>query len=115
MEVEAADGRRARSEVLAARGDAEAPLSDDELSSKCTSLAAPVLGPERARALVGAIKALHDAANLGALVALLRPVDRPTATGDRRQATGVDRPAAPPTRSARTNVRRSTRSVPEGR
>ncbi|HKO25104.1 MAG TPA: MmgE/PrpD family protein, partial [Chloroflexota bacterium] len=112
VEVEAADGRRARSEVLAARGDAEAPLSDDELSSKCTSLAEPVLGPDRARALVGAIKALPDAANLDALVALLRP------TGDRRQATGDSgRSTCNPTRKwrGRTNVRRGRRSVPERR
>jgi 2-methylcitrate dehydratase PrpD len=117
VEVEAAHGRCARSEVLAARGDAEAPLSDDELTSKCTSLAEPVLGPDRARALVGAITALPAAANLSALVALLRPVDR-QAAGDRRQAAGDSgRSTGGPTHAwrGRTNVRRGTQNVPERR
>lgn len=72
VEVETFDGRCARSPVLAARGDADALLSDAELAEKFTRLVAPVLGPARSERLAEAIRALPHAATLETLVSLLR-------------------------------------------
>ena len=55
------DGRRLASEPATARGDAAAPLSDDEISTKFRSLASPVLGRGRARRLEAAVGALVSA------------------------------------------------------
>jgi 2-methylcitrate dehydratase PrpD len=41
------DGRVLESDILAAAGDPEDPLSDEQLAAKFESLAGPVLGPER--------------------------------------------------------------------
>ena len=41
------DGRRLESGVMAAPGDPEDPLSDEQLATKFKTLAGPVLGPER--------------------------------------------------------------------
>lgn len=46
------DGRRLDSGVLAAPGDPEDPLTDEQLAVKFDSLAAPVLGPEKTARLV---------------------------------------------------------------
>jgi 2-methylcitrate dehydratase PrpD len=51
------------------KGDPDAPLSDEELEAKLHELAAPVIGTERARALVKALWALDT-------------VPRPAAPGD---------------------------------
>ncbi len=71
-EIAASDGRSARSEVLAARGDAEARPSDEELTYKFERLVEPVLGSSRAGQLLRAVQALPDAADLATLTALLR-------------------------------------------
>jgi 2-methylcitrate dehydratase PrpD len=76
VEIEASDGRRARSEVMAAQGDAEARPSDEEFADKFESLAEPVLGSGRAAELTRAIQTLPEAADLDTLTALLRPPGR---------------------------------------
>lgn len=73
VEVEASDGRRVRSGVLAARGDAETKPSDEELAGKFESFVEPVLGSGRAAELACAIQKLPDAADVEAFAALLRP------------------------------------------
>ena len=73
VEIEALDGRSARSEVLAARGDAKARLSEEELTHKFGSLAEPVMGSDRVEKLARAIHTLPGARNLDALAGLLRP------------------------------------------
>lgn len=70
--VESADGRRAHSGVLAARGDADAPLSDGELGQKFTRLAAPVLGRETADEIALTIGTLPQAPRLDRLTRLLQ-------------------------------------------
>jgi hypothetical protein len=55
---------------VSARGDAEAPLGDAELSAKFHGLAEPVLGA-RAAALEQAIKALPDGRSTQRLLDLL--------------------------------------------
>lgn len=65
VEVESSDGRRAGSGVLAARGDAESPLSRAEMAKKFRSLCDPVLGPDHAEELFYAIQELPKATDLG--------------------------------------------------
>lgn len=72
VEIEVSDGRRARSRVLAARGDADEPLPDAELVGKFRNLSDPALSPDRAEELVSAIQTLPGAASLGALIDRLR-------------------------------------------
>jgi 2-methylcitrate dehydratase PrpD len=80
VEIEACDGRRARSGVVAARGDADAAPSDAELSDKFRGLVAPLLGLEAAAELEDAIRSLDQAEDLGRLSRLLgRPPGRPAA------------------------------------
>jgi 2-methylcitrate dehydratase PrpD len=71
VEVEAPGGRTARSSVMAARGDATAPLSDQDLEAKFQQLVVPVLGPTAAASLATAIARLPQAAGLGGIAALL--------------------------------------------
>jgi 2-methylcitrate dehydratase PrpD len=71
VEVEARGGRSARSAVMAARGDASAPLSDQELEAKFRSLVVPVLGADGAGALSAAIAELPHAASVDGVAALL--------------------------------------------
>jgi 2-methylcitrate dehydratase PrpD len=52
------DGRSLDSGVLAAPGDPEDPLSDEQLAAKFNSLAEPILGPERAARIHEHIAAL---------------------------------------------------------
>lgn len=73
VEVETVDGRRARSPVVAARGDPDAPLGDDELTAKFSELAGPVVGLERSERLAGVIRHLPDKEDLSPLLDLLRP------------------------------------------
>lgn len=72
VEIQASDGRRARSPVVQARGDPQFPLSEDDLLTKFTSLVEPVLGLDRAGRLLHAVKALPGAGGLGQLLDLLR-------------------------------------------
>jgi 2-methylcitrate dehydratase PrpD len=73
VELEARDGRRARSPVVAAPGDVESPLTDEEVERKFHLLADPVLGAGRAAAVVREVRRLPDAGDTGGLMALLRP------------------------------------------
>ncbi|HEY8368932.1 MAG TPA: MmgE/PrpD family protein [Thermodesulfobacteriota bacterium] len=72
VEVETADGRRAASGVVAARGDADAPPADAELREKFHRLADPVLGADGARSLAAAIEDLPEAESLDRLLERLR-------------------------------------------
>ncbi len=71
VEVEASNGRVARSKVLAAQGDAEACLSDTELTRKFRRLAEPVLGSGRTGELADSIQELPQAPSLDAFTRLL--------------------------------------------
>ncbi|MGF1470583.1 MAG: MmgE/PrpD family protein [Rubrobacteraceae bacterium] len=71
VEVEASDGSSARSEIVAAQGDAETRLSDEDLTRKFKRLVEPVLGPGRTGQLIDAIHELPRAPNLRALTRLL--------------------------------------------
>jgi 2-methylcitrate dehydratase PrpD len=51
--IETRDGRRGEHLQPTRKGDPDAPLSDAELEHKYLELAAPVLGEELARALLG--------------------------------------------------------------
>jgi 2-methylcitrate dehydratase PrpD len=72
-EVIAHDGRRARSAVMAARGDADVPLTDGEIARKFMHLAEPVVGRGAAEALAAGVEALPEAPDVRQLTALLRP------------------------------------------
>jgi 2-methylcitrate dehydratase PrpD len=71
VEIETTDGNRARSNILAAPGDAGAPLRDRELAKKFRDLTDPVLGADRAKKLASAIEGLPDSPNLNEMIALL--------------------------------------------
>jgi 2-methylcitrate dehydratase PrpD len=79
VEVETTEGRRARSEISAARGDVGTPLRDEELAEKFRGLADPVLGSDRTNRLASAIRGLPDSPNLDEISGLLRPA-APTIT-----------------------------------
>jgi len=72
VELETRDGRRARSGVVAAPGDVETPLSDDEAEGKFHSLVDPVFGARRGDALAEEVRRLPTAGNLRGLTARLR-------------------------------------------
>ena len=72
VELETFDGRRARSEVVAARGDADATPSAAESGAKFRGLVAPLLGPACAAELEDAICSLDCSEELGPLSRLLR-------------------------------------------
>ncbi|HEX7128156.1 MAG TPA: MmgE/PrpD family protein [Thermodesulfobacteriota bacterium] len=86
VEVETADGRRARSGVVAARGDADAPPADAELREKFHRLADPVLGTSGARSLAAAVEDLPGAESLDRLLERLR-VPAPAPSGGAPLAT----------------------------
>lgn len=67
VEIDTHDGRRLAWRQPDRKGDPELPLSDAELQDKMLELAAPVLGQQRARALLAAIWALDGAADVRAL------------------------------------------------
>ena len=62
--IEAHDGRRGEYLQPTRKGDPEAPLSDAELEQKYLELASPVLGEERARALLERLWRLEHEARL---------------------------------------------------
>ena len=69
------DGRVLESDTLAAAGDPEDPLSDDQLATKFESLASPVLGAERAAGIRQLGAALGPGVSVGPLLdALLEGV-----------------------------------------
>jgi 2-methylcitrate dehydratase len=57
--------------VAAPLGDASRPMDDDAITRKFLSLAVPVLGAERAQAVVRGVMALEDLPDAGVLCALL--------------------------------------------
>ncbi len=73
VEVETIDGSRARSGILAARGDPDAPLHDGELTKKFRDLTDPLLGPERAGKLASAVQGLAESPDLSEMTSLLGP------------------------------------------
>jgi 2-methylcitrate dehydratase PrpD len=73
VEVETTDGSRARSGILAARGDPDAPLHDGELGKKFRDLTDPLLGPERARKLASAVQGITESPDLSEMTSLLGP------------------------------------------
>ncbi|HQQ70814.1 MAG TPA: MmgE/PrpD family protein, partial [Alicycliphilus sp.] len=64
LRVTTADGRQAEYLQPTRKGDPEQPLTDEELSGKFMELAAPVVGDERARTLLGGLWALDTRAHL---------------------------------------------------
>jgi 2-methylcitrate dehydratase PrpD len=62
--IESRDGRRGEHLQPTRKGDPEAPLSDAELEHKYLELASPVLGEERARALLARLWVLEREAQL---------------------------------------------------
>lgn len=79
VEIESSDGRCVGSEILAARGDPELPLSPGELSTKFKSLCDPVLGPDHTAELLCALWELPNAADLSATRYLQRHDEAPGA------------------------------------
>ncbi|HKU97322.1 MAG TPA: MmgE/PrpD family protein, partial [Vineibacter sp.] len=73
LEVVFADGSSAYKDVPFAKGAPEAPLSDDELLGKASTLLVPVLGAEVARRITDAIFALEDIDDFAEVVRLLAP------------------------------------------
>lgn len=67
------DGRKHHIMVEHAIGSLERPMSDADLEAKVHGLVDPVLGVERAAAIVDAAMRIVAAPDLGALVALARP------------------------------------------
>ncbi|GKS84752.1 MmgE/PrpD family protein [Acidovorax sp. SUPP1855] len=69
VDIETHDGRRLAWLQPDRKGDPELPLSDEELEGKFLELAAPVVGAERARRLLGNLWALDRATDLHGLAA----------------------------------------------
>lgn len=72
VEVETNDGRYARSDLVAADGDPDTPLTDAEHTEKYHRLVTPVLGARRAAELRAMIEALPSARDIRDLMRLLR-------------------------------------------
>ena len=83
VEIETTEGSRARSEVLAARGDAGTRLRDRELVEKFRTLVDPLFGSDRAKRLASAIQRLPESPDVGELTSLLRPAASTTVRGTR--------------------------------
>ncbi|MGI8826646.1 MAG: MmgE/PrpD family protein [Chloroflexota bacterium] len=97
VEIETRDGRVARSEVMAARGDAGAPLTDEEIVEKFLGLTRPILGSSLAGKLLFAIQALSTDGDLQAVTGLLDCA---------RQSRDIAREATKPGRAGRAAVDR---------
>ncbi|WP_436643242.1 MmgE/PrpD family protein [Microbaculum sp. FT89] len=65
------DGTRLTSETLPARGDAERPLSDDEILAKFRELSGALGAPDRARAIEAEVGTLAERADVSALLDLI--------------------------------------------
>ncbi len=72
VEIDTTDGRTMSARVIVPRGDAENPLSAEDLEAKFHDLAAPVIGAERASAVLEAVRRLEELDELEALLAPLR-------------------------------------------
>jgi 2-methylcitrate dehydratase PrpD len=67
VSIEARDGRRGEHLQPTRKGDPDAPLSDEELERKYLELATPVIGKERARALLARLWKLEQEQRLESL------------------------------------------------
>jgi len=70
MTVATKDGRRLQSQVDYPKGSIQNPMSDAELQAKFTSLAAPVVGKDRAEAIVELVDKIEHCGDLGKLMRL---------------------------------------------
>jgi 2-methylcitrate dehydratase PrpD len=70
MTVTLRDGRKATSQVDYPKGSIQNPMSDEEMRAKFDSLAAPVIGPQRAAALAAQVMALEELASVSDLMKL---------------------------------------------
>jgi 2-methylcitrate dehydratase PrpD len=77
VEIETTEGRRARSKISAAPGDADMLSRDRELTEKLKNLTDPVLGPDHAKKLASAIERLPDSPNVNDMTGLLCPAAAP--------------------------------------
>jgi 2-methylcitrate dehydratase PrpD len=77
VEIETTEGRRARSKISAAPGDADMLSRDIDLTEKLKNLTDPVLGPDHAKKLASAIERLPDSPNVNDMTGLLCPAAAP--------------------------------------
>lgn len=75
VELVLADGRRGEIQVQAARGHADNPLDDDEVTRKAISLMEPMLGSAKANRVVDTVAALDTLSDIRDLTALLAVAD----------------------------------------
>ena len=66
------DGRSLSHEVIVPKGESGNPMTREELEEKFLSLAAPVLGDAKARAVIGEVRALAGRASLDGLISSLQ-------------------------------------------
>lgn len=71
LRVRLREGRVLEAEAGVIRGDAENPISEDEVIDKFESLAEPVVGAARAERIVAAVLSLEDVKNVAQLGRLL--------------------------------------------
>lgn len=72
VEVELTDGRRLSERVAAVRGTAQNPMTEAEVVAKVRDLVVPVLGRDKAEALIGRVMRLEDVESVRALRPLLQ-------------------------------------------
>ena len=82
VEIETTEGRRVRSKISAAPGDAGIPFRERGLTEKFKNLTDPVLGSDYAKKLASAIERLPDSPNVNDITALLCPA---ASTATRRE------------------------------
>ena len=75
VELVLTSGRTLTTEVRGNRGTPAAPLDDDELSAKFRELVSPVLGAERAEALLNSCWNIEELPDVSALLAQTVPLD----------------------------------------
>jgi 2-methylcitrate dehydratase PrpD len=68
VELETGDGRGFRSDVTPARGDAHAPLSDEEIAAKFRWLTGPAIGRDATERIVRAVAGVEEAGGQERLV-----------------------------------------------
>lgn len=68
VSVTLADGRGLTEEIIAPKGEVENPMTRQDVEDKFLGLAAPVLGAEKARALIGEVAALDERDSLAPLL-----------------------------------------------
>ncbi len=72
VRVRLLDGRSDAHEVIIPKGEAGNPMTPDELTKKFLSLAAPVLGDAKARAVMGEVQSLPSRESIEPLISALR-------------------------------------------